>query len=532
MGIIMYSIKDYLSKKVFEFLGEEKKGVEVTKSPIDGFHYASNVLYLAKIDEEKFVDFLRQDDLIREAEIVKKFVNIKLNKMEALKRVYESYRVNNWDSFDLGRGKKVLIEFVSANPTGPLNAVNGRSATFGSVLANVLKYFNYDVFKEYYVNDVGEQVEKLVDSFIERIKEIKGLDYSIPEGGYKGEYLRDIAKLYLSQNSVEDINAIDRQQVKNFLTEYFIESHKKTLANFGVEFDNWFRQSFIKDEDLINTFENLGKKGLIYENEGALYFRSTIFGDDKDRVVKKTVGKVDYTYFAYDMEYIRNKFSRGFERLITILGPDHHGYVSRLIAATKALGYEDHEIIILQIVNVLEKDKLLKMSKRRGVIVLLDELMEKVNPMFLRYFFISRLKDSPLDLDIEFINRLTVDNPLYYIFYAYARICGVIRNYGKKLPDFEEIMDIEMEDEEFELFLAAQEFRDYLFYALNDPYYLTLWAFNFAKIFHRFYNSNKIICASELGDKREKIRMFLIIFSKGILEKWANILGIELPEKM
>lgn len=523
----MYSIKRYLLSRVKEL--SKDKMVDISRSPIDGFHYATNLLHVCKeLNPEKVLKFWEDVDIIEKVEINRGFLNFRLNKKKVVDGIISDYLENGWNSYDLGKGKRVLIEFVSANPTGPLNAVNGRSATFGLVLSNVLRYFNYKVFREYYINDVGEQIEKLVDSFIERIKEVKGLDYCIPEDGYRGQYLREIAFNYVNSSDYSE----DRNMIKNYIISYFVNSHKTSLLNFGVSFDNWFKQSDLVNLDL--TIDLLRSKGFLYEKDGAIYFRSTFWGDDKDRVVKKTTGKVDYTYFAYDIEYIKNKFERNFEEIITILGPDHHGYVNRLLAATKALGYDNHKIIILQIVNVVEKDKALKMSKRKGVLVLLDDLISKTNPDFLRYFFISRLKDSPLDLDIDFINRLTLDNPLYYIFYVYARINGIIRNYVGSIPKLEDVFDLNIDilDEEFDLFLMIQEFRDSLISSINDPYYLTLWANNFSKLFHRFYNSNKIICANELGKDREKWRMILMVFSKGVLEIWSNLLNIKLPERM
>ncbi|MCX7758660.1 MAG: arginine--tRNA ligase [bacterium] len=522
----MYSIKEYLIRKVKEFVGNEI-GVDVNRSPITGFDYATNVLHLFKnIDENRLLGYLRDDDIVENVDINRRFVNIKLKRDVVFRKIMQSYLVDEWRGYDLGNGRKILVEFVSANPTGPLNAVNGRAATFGAVLSNVLKYFGYNVYREYYVNDVGEQVEKLVDSFIERIKQVKGLSFQIPDGGYLGEYLKDLAQEFIRSEKYTE----DRDEIRKFLVSYFVDSHRNVLNRFGVRFDNWFNQSNLVSLD--RTFNELNDRGFLYERDGAIYFRSTDFGDDKDRVIKKTKGRVDYTYFAYDVEYIRNKFERNFDEIITILGPDHHGYVNRLMAATRALGFVDHKVIILQIVNVIEKDKALKMSKRKGILVLLEELIDRVNPAFLRYFFISRLKDSPVDLDLDFISRLTLDNPLYYIFYVYARINGIMRNYGKAFPTLDTEVGIDFLDDEFELFLSIQEFRDLLFSAINDPYYLTLWGHSFAKTFHKFYNSNKIICADDLGYDREKLRMILILFSKGVLERWAELLNIELPERM
>lgn len=556
MNQSFFSLKKYLENlflEVLRSLGFNKDiKFSIDKSPVNELHYGSNILLILRknnIDDDfinKFINKIRLCYFIEKVEQIKGFLNIRFSK-DIFKFVLNNFITNEmWKSYKISNDR-VLIEFVSANPTGPLNAVNGRAASFGLVLSNVLKYFGNYVFKEYYVNDVGEQIEKLIDSVIQRIREVNNLDFNIPEDGYKGEYLKDFA-IYLSTKfNITKDNVIDfiqnRELIYKETIDYFVKLHINTLNKFGVIFDNFFKQSTIKQEDLLNLIKYLEEKGLIYEENNAILFRSTYFGDDKDRVLRKSVGKVEYTYFAYDIEYIRNKFSRNFNKLITILGPDHHGYVNRLKAATSALNHnpDNHEIIVLQIVNVVMKDKALKMSKRKGILVLLDELMENVSPDILRFFFLSRLKDSPLELDIEFMKKLTFDNPLYYIQYVYARINGILRNlYNtdeidlfKEITNLMNILKYELiDDKELEIFIQAVELRDHIYSSLNDPYYLVLWGYNFAKAFHQFYNSNKILCENDLGKDKQNIRLALILFFKSLLELWALLLNISLPKKM
>ncbi|MGC8815313.1 MAG: arginine--tRNA ligase [bacterium] len=551
-----FSLKKYLQALFLEVLQTLDFKTEIKfsidRSPVNDFHYGSNVLLILKksnVNQDfinRFISKVSFCSFIDKVEVINGFLNIKFSK-DVFKFVLNDFIVNNlWNSYKVNN-ERILIEFVSANPTGPLNAVNGRAASFGLVLSNVLKYFGNYVFKEYYVNDVGEQIEKLIDSVIQRIREVSNLDFNIPEDGYKGEYLRDFAIYLVNKFGINKDNIFEflnnRELIYKETIDYFVNSHISTLKRFGVVFDNFFKQNNIKQEDLLNLINFLKEKGLVYNQDDAILFKSTLFGDDKDRVLRKSVGKVEYTYFAYDIEYIRNKFNRKFNKLITILGPDHHGYVNRLKSATSALGYDpnNHEIIVLQIVNVVMKDKALKMSKRKGILVLLDELMDNVNPDILRFFFLSRLKDSPLELDLELMNKLTLENPLYYIQYVYARINGILRNFYntdeidiiKELNNFMNLLNNEViDDEELKIFLQGVELRDHIYSALSDPYYLVLWAYNFAKSFHQFYNANKILCENELGKDKQNIRLVLVLFFKALLELWASFLNITLPKKM
>lgn len=560
MNKAFFSLKKYIQTLFLEVLnsldfnGDIKFTID--KSPVNDFHYGSNILLILKkfdVNQDFINNFINKVSFysfIEKVEVINGFLNIRFSK-KIFKFILNDLIVSNlWNSYKISNDR-VLIEFVSANPTGPLNAVNGRAASFGLVLSNVLKYFGNYVFKEYYVNDVGEQIEKLIDSVIQRIREVSGLDFNIPEDGYKGEYLKDFAIYLVNKFEINKNNIFEflenRELIYNETIDYFVNSHINTLKRFGVIFDIFFRQSNINKEDLLNLINILRQKDLVYNQDDAILFKSTLFKDDKDRVLKKSLGKVEYTYFAYDIEYIRNKFNRGFNKLITILGPDHHGYVNRLKAATSALNYDpsDHEIIVLQIVNVIMKDKALKMSKRKGVLVLLDGLINNVNPDVLRFFFLSRLKDSPLELDLELMNKLTLENPLYYIQYVYARINGILRNFYntdeinliKELNSFMDLlnndfMDDFIDDEELKIFLQGVELRDHIYSALNDPYYLVLWAYNFAKSFHQFYNSNKILCENELGKYKQNIRLVLVLFFKSLLELWASFFNITLPKKM
>ncbi len=431
--------------------------------------------------------------------------------------------------------RKVLFEFVSANPTGPLNVVNGRAATIGDILANVFQRAGHQVSREYYVNDLGGQIEKLADSVLARLKQLLGEDVPLPEGGYPGEYLIDIAKKFMETHS-GDLKLPDevlREKLLKFTIDEIVSWQRRSLERFGVRYDTWFRQSQLTGE-LKKVMRILEEKGLLYQEDGAIVFKTTVYGDDKDRVVRKRDGT--WTYFAYDIAYISNKYSRGFQYLLTILGPDHHGYIKRLLAATKALGYdpETHEILLHQLVTLTYGGKEVRMSKRQGKFVTLDELLDSVDRDVARYFFITRLKDTHLEFDVELALRASMDNPVYYVKYSHARICSVFRKGNLTDEEVESLassLNLRelLEEREFEVIKAIDEAYSSLrsAYLLREPYYLTLWAYNAAYAFHKFYDTCKII-----GSKRQDIRLVISLAFKRRLSDWASIVGVSLPEEM
>ncbi len=427
-------------------------------------------------------------------------------------------------------GKRVLLEFVSANPTGPLNVVSGRAAVYGDVLGNLLERFGHEVIREYYVNDLGGQIEKLGQSTYARVRELQGYELEIPEGGYMGEYLRDVARDYMRDLPPESWSP---ESAARYTVEKMVKWQKESLERFGVRFDSWVYQSSLEPL-LAEALSRLESAGLLYEQDNALVFRTTRFGDDKDRVIRKSDGS--FTYFAYDIAYILHKFRRGFDMLLTVLGPDHHGYVKRLEAATQALGYrkENHKVIIHQLVTLLEGGKEQRMSKRKGKFVTLDELVQVVGRDVARYFFLTKLKDTHLDFDIELAKQQSTDNPVYYVKYAHARICSIFRKAGLTPEDVETLVERldrhqELDDREWALLKAIDEYPNYLMsaYIHLEPYYLTLWAYEAAYTFHKFYDSSRVI-----GSKREDLRLVLCLAFKRRLEDWAELIGIELPEHM
>jgi len=498
---------------------------------------------------ETIADELKKDEQIKSVSVVNGYINIVLDN-DLLK--FEIYKlINHTDYFktNTGKNKRVNIEFVSANPVGPLNVVNGRAAAFGDTLANLLSYTGYNVWREYYVNDFGRQVKLFGKSLEERYYELHKLKEKaeIPEDGYKGDYIIDIAKqidIDREQTFEEVKTALELNQ-KHDLEDFFMQYgltyiknwQKTTLENFGVYFNEWFSEkSLYEKNEVENAIKILKEKNFLVEEEGALWFDTTKFGDDKKRVVKKADG--EFTYFAGDIAYMKNKFDRGFEIVINILGPDHHGYIKRLEAIGKAFGYDINnlKIIILQQVNLLDKGNKIKMSKREGRLVLLDELIDLVGRDAARYYFIMRNPNSHLDFDIELAKEQSEKNPVYYVQYGYARACSIFK-FAQEKHIFIEDYDIN----EIDFKNIEKEERKLILYFLNMPDFIKEAAEKYApslfvqniydlvSYFHYFYNKHRVIS----DDKNLTLkRLFIMRALKITLYNCFKIIGITPKESM
>ena len=333
-----------------------------------------------------------------------------------------------------GRGRKVNLEFVSANPTGPLTIAHGRQAALGDAISRILGFNGYDVTNEYYLNDCGRQIKLLGLSVEARYRNLLGQNEPMPEDGYMGEYIIDMAKEVLEKHGEKFLARSDAASefFRKFAVEYQMADINKDLSDFGVKFDVFTSQQGIEDRDEVRLALNeLEGKGFIYESEGAKWFASTRFGDDKDRVVRKSDGA--YTYLAPDVAYHRYKYRRGYDRLIDLLGPDHHGYIGRMKAAVQALGHDAKslDILIVQLVTLLRAGEVVRMSTRKAEFISLREIMDEIGKDVTRYYFLSRRLDSHLDFDIEVAKKESMDNPVYYVQYAHARICS-IKKFSKK----------------------------------------------------------------------------------------------------
>lgn len=473
------------------------------------------------------------------------YVNFDINP-EAIKD--EAVKILNGSlSNDSGAGKKVNLEFVSANPVGPLVVVSGRAASYGDSLAKIMKASGYDVTKEFYVNDFGRQMDLFGLSLKERYFELceSGYAASIPEGGYEGEYVKELAQKLLDEKNESlytEYKGAEFDLKKNYFRQWglerMVEWQKKTLKAFNVEFDSWFYESSLHvSGEVKEAVDIIGKKGFLTEREGAVWFETTRFGDDKDRVVVKNDGS--YTYFASDIAYMRNKAEkRGADMVINILGPDHHGYIKRLESIMEALagGKEKLSVLILQQVNLIEKGEKIKMSKRKGNIVTLDELIEETGPDAARYFFLMRNYNSHLDFDIELAKEQSDKNPVYYVQYGFARACSIIAHaaekYGAEEGFTPQRADFSgLEKGEAALLLGILSLPDALKEAAErfSPSIFVQKVFDLVSGFHGFYAANRVVTEDEKASLR---RLFIVSVLKKALKMSFEILGISAPEKM
>ena len=441
---------------------------------------------------------------------------------------------------EIGRGQKVQVEFVSANPTGPLHVGHGRGAAVGDALSNILKFAGYQVSKEYYINDAGRQVLTLGESVRLRIEELNGKAIEFPQDFYKGEYIKDIAADYIEKYGA--IDAPGAPSLKDFGSQSMLERIKSDLLDFGIEFDNWFSERSLDDTGMVAaTIEELKSKGHVFESEGALWFRTTEFGDDKDRVLIKADG--ERTYFASDIAYHNDKFARKFNWVIDILGPDHHGYVSRTKAALQALGYDSNQLTVLisQQVNLLQNEVLVKMSKRAGKLITMDDLMKEVGKDVARYFFLMRSTSSHLDFDLELAKKETPENPVFYIQYAHARIASIFRKalQTKIKADFKKVaLELLNLPEEGEIAKHLLEFPNVLAKTAKElePHHLAFYVLELAKQFQSYYSQAKHdprYKVVDLGNfETTNAKLYLLKNIQIVLQNALGILGVSAPQRM
>lgn len=438
----------------------------------------------------------------------------------------------------VGKGQKVLLEFVSANPTGPLNIVSARAAAFGDALANILETVGYQVQREYYINDVGNQMTLFGKSLLARYLQAKGKSSPIPEEGYHGEYVKELAEGLLHQAAKD----YSEEEITKLGLEKMVASQKASLQKFGVVFDQWFHQSeLFRRKEIGKTIKQLEKKGYLYSKEGALFFKSTQFGDDKDRVVQKQDG--DYSYFASDIAYHDHKYKRKFQWVIDIFGPDHHGYIPRTKAAVQALGHGGKEftVLIVQQVNLLRGQEVIKMSKRKGQLITMDALVDEVGKEVARYFFLQRSASSPLDFDLELAKKETLENPVFYIQYAHARIASIFAKANEE-PFKTNFRKLSLEcldlPEEKELAKQLLDFPDVLRKAAFDlePHSVAFYLLELAKLFQGYYSQArqdpryKVLNREAL--ERTNAKLYLLKNIQIVLQNGLRLLGISAPERM
>ncbi|MCX7919257.1 MAG: arginine--tRNA ligase [bacterium] len=438
-----------------------------------------------------------------------------------------------------GNNKRVIIEFVSANPTGPLNVVNARAAAVGNTLANLLTAVGYSVHKESYINDAGNQINLFGASLRSRYLETLGIQTELPKEGYHGEYLKEIAEEIKTDPRLQQYRHPQEIPLSIFIEiglEKILNQQYRDLKRFGVEFDCWFHESKLHQEKKLDTvLRILQERNYTYTADGALWFKSSIFGDEKDRVLIKSDGSP--TYLLADIAYHLNKFDRGFELLIDLWGPDHHGHILRTKAAMQALGYppDQLEIIIVQQVNLLRAGEKVKMSKRAGAIETLADLIAEVGVDAAKFFFLLRSTDSHLDFDLELAKQQTNENPVYYVQYVHARICSIFNQAKERnipIPKLSETdLTLLTQGEEIELIKLLGNYPEMVEQAAvnYDPHRIPHYLMQLADRFHYYYNHHRVI-----SDNREltNARLMLMQAIQIVLLNAFTLIGISAPEKM
>ena len=465
--------------------------------------------------------------------------------------------------------KRVLIEYVSSNPTGPLHVGHGRGAVFGSVLSKLMKEAGFQVDEEYYVNDFGRQMNILASSLWIRYAQIFDKNIKMLKVGYQGDYIVAIAQklkqvrsdeLYECDETIKSLLENENEEpekqtdqiidsikyklndefsyIKDFALKEILELIKKDLLEFGVDHDSWFSESALykgEPNDLSKvdrSIDELSSKGFIYEKEGATWFKSSEFGDDKDRVLKR--GNGEFTYFASDVAYHLDKYDRGYDRIINIWGSDHHGYLPRVKAAMEASekNVEKLEVVFIQFANLIRSGKKVTMSTRSGEFITLKELIEEVTPEAARFFYINRKADQHLNFDLDLAKEQSKDNPLYYIQYAHARICSVLR---KSRTKEEELTTSELglldSNKEIEIQKILKQYPPLIERAAlaSEPHLICYYLKDLASIFHSYYNTEKFIVEDQ---KLMNSRLFLLSGVKQVIHNGLSILGINAPHEM
>lgn len=544
--------------------------VEKPKNPDFG-DFAINVSSLARsariappMIANSILEFIDKED--SDFSVIGGFINFKAGDSLLVNLIEEVFaKKNNFGKPDKINKEKIILEYISANPTGPFHIGHGRWAAMGSALANLLKFYGHDVYQEFYINDAGSQIQKLGRSLVIRVKQVFGLDVDFPEDEierknyYPGDYLVPVAKKFVQDKKDElaavgnDADKIDLQVYCDYAKDYEEKVQRNLLDKFRVTFDNFYSELTLhKSGKVDECVQKLRNSGKIYEKEGAVWFKSSDYGDDQDRVIKKADGS--NTYLTADIAYHVDKLERGFDRMINIWGADHHGYVARVKASIEALGYNPNklEVLLGQLVNLVINGNEVRMGKRKNMVTL-EDLIDEVGVDATRFWMAMRNIDTTLDFDIELAKTNSDENPVFYVQYAHARACSIIRNAtndrvdtesGKTIPaviskeDFDKLtsnfdknlMSLTMKEAR-KLILKLEEFKSLIVSSAQTRQVYTICRYvqELASEFHSFYNSTRVITDDiELT----KARLALVWAFKTVLSNALTILAVSAPERM
>lgn len=534
-----------ISSGLCEEFDDDKIVIEIPKDTKNG-DYATNLAMRLTRELKRnpreiataIVENIEKGTLIDHLEIAGPgFINLFLNKSSMTGIIAEVLAEKDaYGSSNFGQGTKYNVEFVSANPTGDLHLGHAKGAAVGDSICRIMKFAGYDVTAEYYINDAGNQIENLAKSLFARYLQALGKDAALPEDGYHGKDVKMIAEQLVEKygdkyidSSYEDIRAEFRQ----LGIDFELDKIKKVLSDYRVHFDVWSSETALYTENkVVPTIEKLKDRGYVYENDGATWFRSTDFNDDKDRVLIKTDGS--YTYLTPDIAYHLSKFDRGYDYLVDILGADHHGYINRMKAAIQALGYnaDQLEIDIMQMVRMVQNGEEVKMSKRTGNAITIKDLIEDIGVDASRYFFICKAASSKFDFDIDLATSSSNDNPVYYAQYAHARMCSILKAAKEFGVDIAGEFNLLTNEKEIELVKHINEFRNEVADSAKNrtPHKIANYVHKLAQLFHSFYGECKVIDveAKELSGQR----LALVEATRITLKNALNLIGVSAPEKM
>lgn len=546
------SAKEYLKEKVksaLQKIGVKLDGIEIVfdkpKNEIFG-DFATNIaMLLAKkigrnpkeIASEILSSLEIEPEYIERVEVAGPgFINFKLTPKFFVQQIREILNQGeNYGRINIGNGKKANVEFVSANPTGPLTVGHGRNAVLGDTIANILEWVGFEVTREYYFNNAGRQMRVLADSVRLRYLELLGEKIDYPDEYYQGDYIKDIAKLLIDEYGDSLRNEVDLKIFKEKAEKVIFDDIKKTLKRLGIEFDVFYNEDWLYEKKIWDVISELEKLGYVYEKDGAKWFMATKVGGEQDKVLVKSTGEP--TYRLPDIAYHIEKFKRGFDLIIDIFGADHIAEYPDVLRALEVLGYDVSKIkvLIYQFVTLVRDGEVVKMSTRRANYITLDELIDEVGPDVVRFFFLNRSRDAHLNFDLNLAKKQSEENPVYYLQYAHARIASILRfakDSGIKIEEIDRAnFDLLVEKEEIELAKLLSSFPEVIeiAYLTLEPLKIINYLNDVAETFHRFYHRHRVVSNDE---NLTLSRLSLCLAAKIVIANGLKILGISRPEKM